>query len=476
VESDKIGKCDAEQFFDLLLDFGVEWIVKEVEANLATNESDYDFSPAPIIFTNDDNALVTGVRPSGDKSNAQFRMSVIPLNGEAVKPIEIPSGITFSGLLRKEGGAKLWQPQPDALVMSGRENSTGNNVFVKLSLKADSPQILWKGAKSPFIIGASEDGQLIGIYGDVNTPADLYRVSSDFSQKERITQVEPRLEGVTFGPVETFTAEAPRYEGGKEVTSAIVLPPGAKRGDKLPTVVVVYPRSMGMPGAATQSFGGGDAAGVPASIYTTNGYAVLFTQAPLRKVGEPGNIIPDILAVIEPQVRRAVELGYTDEKRIAVTGHSFGGYSTAALLSATNLFKAGIANAGSYDLAFIDYFMGADGGYFSEPGKTQAYWNMRGNLWEDQKSYIDASPFFRADKINAPLLIIHGIGDKVCSIEDARLMFNALRRLGKTAQLAEYADEGHFYSDWSLTNRSDVSRRAVEFLNKHIGTSNRVKK
>lgn len=430
---------------------------------------DYDLSPTPISFTSDGNAIVAGIHSTADKSNAGFRMAVIPLNGSDVVPIEVPAGTSLTGFLRKGNGATLWQPQTDTILAFGRDNKTGESIYAEVNIRTGSSNLLWKGDKSPYILGAGPSGTWVGIYGDVNSPADLFRVSSDFKNNEKITHLEPRLDNVTFGSVETFTTSVTRYDGGKEVTSAIVLPPGAKRGDKLPTVVIVYPRSMGMPASALSNFAGGDAAEIPAAIYATNGYAVLLTQCPIRPVGQAGGaIINDILSIIEPQVRHAIELGYVDENRIAVSGHSFGGYSTAALLCATNLFKAGIANAGAYNLPFDDYYMNPSGGYFSEEGKTQDYWNMSGDLWQAQKEYIDASPFFRADKISSPLLMIHGTDDKVCSIEDARLMFNALRHLKKTVQLAEYTGEGHFMSNWSLVNITDAAKRAIAFLDKYV--------
>ncbi|MGH9844000.1 MAG: prolyl oligopeptidase family serine peptidase [Blastocatellia bacterium] len=423
--------------------------------------------PGLLSFTRDGSAILIGaLAPDNPKTQVQ---AIVPLNGDPVKLIEPPAGLALFYPLRQRGNT-LWQPEPDTITMFGRESATGSNVVARLSLKSDAPRILWKGERAPAIVGGSADQtQLIEIYGDRNTPTDIYRISPDFSKRDRITDLEPQLGGIKFGPVETFQTQVNRLDGGgSEVTSTIELPPGARRGDKLPTIVVVYPRSMAMGAGAMRSYGGGDAGEIPASLYTTRGYAVLYTQAPIRPLGQPGDIIADILSVIEPQVRHAIELGYTDADRIAVTGHSFGGYSTAALLSATNLFHVGVANAGSYDLAYWNAAMGPEGNYFSELGKIQTYLNIRGNLWEDQQRYIDASPFFRADRIKAPLLLVNGTNDNVCSIEDARLMFNALRQLGKTAQLAEYAGEGHFFNSWSQANITDASKRILAFLDKYL--------
>ncbi|MGH9846405.1 MAG: hypothetical protein ACREEM_47510, partial [Blastocatellia bacterium] len=244
-----------------------------------------NLAPGLISFTRDGSAILVGAR-SPDKPNTQVQ-AVVPLNGDPAKLIEAPAGLALFFPLRQRG-VTLWQPEPDAITMFGRESATGSSVFVRLSLKSDPPQVLWKGANAPSIVGGSADQtQLVGVFGDMNTPTDIYRISPDFGKRERITELEPRLAGIRFGPVETFQTEVRRFDGGSEVTSTILLPPGAKRGDKLPTIVVVYPRSMGMGAGAMTSFGGGEAGEIPASLYTTRGYAVLLTQAPIRPLGQP---------------------------------------------------------------------------------------------------------------------------------------------------------------------------------------------
>jgi dipeptidyl aminopeptidase/acylaminoacyl peptidase len=64
--------------------------------------------------------------------------------------------------------------------------------------------------------------------------------------------------------------------------------------------------------------------------------------------------------------------------------------------------------------------------------------------------------------------MLHGEADNTCPVEDARKMFNALKRLDRTAQLATYAGEGHVVYEWSIANAVDGTSRMIEFLDRYL--------
>jgi dipeptidyl aminopeptidase/acylaminoacyl peptidase len=172
--------------------------------------------------------------------------------------------------------------------------------------------------------------------------------------------------------------------------------------------------------------------------------------------------------VLLPQVYHAAELGYIDLKRVAVSGQSYGGYGTASIVTGTNLFRAAIAISGIYDLPSLHSWMDRNGtngmARWAETGQGR----MGTHPWADLRRYLANSPFYQADRVHTPLLMLHGAADPTCPVEDARKMFNALKRLERTVQLAEYAGEGHVVYDWSLVNAVDAATRMLEFLNKYL--------
>jgi len=92
---------------------------------------------------------------------------------------------------------------------------------------------------------------------------------------------------------------------------------------------------------------------------------------------------------------KAVEMGIADRDRIGVFGHSYGAFMTANLIAHTKLFHAAVAESGAYNRSLTPL------GFQSE----------RRTFWEAQDVYTKMSPFWFADKIKTPVLLIHGEAD-----------------------------------------------------------------
>jgi dipeptidyl aminopeptidase/acylaminoacyl peptidase len=192
------------------------------------------------------------------------------------------------------------------------------------------------------------------------------------------------------------------------------------------------------------------------------------TLGPNREAGNP---IQEMVDVLLPQVYHAAELGYVDVNRLAITGQSFGGYGTGSIISRTNLFRAAVPISGIYDLFGIYGKIDIQGESFwvgwSEGGQAR----MGTHPWANVRRYLDNSPYYNADRINTPVLIVHGTKDD--AYIDAGKLFSALRRLGKPAQLASYQDQGHVIYEWKRASAIDAAQRMVAFYRKHLGDPRR---
>ena len=171
---------------------------------------------------------------------------------------------------------------------------------------------------------------------------------------------------------------------------------------------------------------------------------------------------------IVAQVYQAAARGYVDLDRVAIMGQSYGGYGTAAVISYTNLFRAGMALDGVYDLASGYAKMDRNGGSFNFIWSETGQGRMGTHPWTNLQRYLANSPYFRADRIHTPLLLIHGANDDTCPVEQAEQLFNALKRLDRTAELAVYAGEGHVPGDWSLVNAVDAAERMLGWLERYM--------
>src|SRR5258708_5723302 len=149
---------------------------------------------------------------------------------------------------------------------------------------------------------------------------------------------------------------------------------------------------------------------------------------------------------------------------LAIMGQSYGGYGTAAVITGTTLVRAAMGLDGFEDLP----------GDYSQSSRNLIQWaeggqgRMGTHPWADLERYLANSPYYQADKIRTPLLLIHGEKDNACPVVEARKMFNALDRLDRNAELAIYAGEGHALGLWSVPNAVDAAQRMLDFLARHL--------
>ena len=169
-------------------------------------------------------------------------------------------------------------------------------------------------------------------------------------------------------------------------------------------------------------------------MFLTRGYAVL-DRATMPVVGEPETMndtfVEQIIGAAKGAIDAVDALGVIDRERVAVAGHSYGAFMTANLLAHCDLFKAGIARSGAYNRSLTPF------GFQAE----------RRTLWQAPDTYVALSPFFHADKIKTPLLMIHGEDDPNSGTYplQSRRLFHALEGLGGNARLVVLPYEGHGY-------------------------------
>ena len=125
---------------------------------------------------------------------------------------------------------------------------------------------------------------------------------------------------------------------------------------------------------------------------------------------------------------------------------------TANLLAHSDLFRAGIARSGAYNRTLTPF------GFQSE----------RRTFWEAPDLYAKVSPFFYADKINEPILLIHGEADNnqgTFPIQSERL-FAAISGTGGTARLVMLPLEAHGYAAQESTQH--VLYEMVAWFDKYV--------
>jgi dipeptidyl aminopeptidase/acylaminoacyl peptidase len=199
-------------------------------------------------------------------------------------------------------------------------------------------------------------------------------------------------------------------------------------------------------------------------MLATRGYGVLLPDAPLR-VGTP---MEDLAATVLPALDTLVALGLADRDRLALMGHSYGGYSVLAILVQTNRFRAAISSGGFSNLFSHYSEMREDGSAVGIGWSERDQGRMGGSPWQYRDRYLENSPYFFLDKVTTPVLLLHGGADATVLPARAAETFVALRRLGKTVTLVRYDGEGHHPGSWSVANAADYWRRIFEWLDTHL--------
>jgi len=225
---------------------------------------------------------------------------------------------------------------------------------------------------------------------------------------------------------------------GVDLSFTLYLPPGYKQGTKLPAVVWAYPLEFTDASTAGQVSGSTNRFTQIGSyshlFFLLEGYAVLDnTTMPI--VGDPLTVndtyVEQVVADAKAAIDKATEMGVIDPDRVGVGGHSYGAFMTGNLMAHSRLFRAGIARSGAYNRTLTPF------GFQSE----------RRTFWEAPELYEKVSPFFYADKIKDPILMIHGEADDntgTFPIQSER-MFAAISGNGGTARLVMLPLEAHGY-------------------------------
>jgi dipeptidyl aminopeptidase/acylaminoacyl peptidase len=422
-------------------------------------------------FTRDGRAVVVGTDPIDDRNYYEPRprgIAVVPLDGSAPRRFAIDSGWIYRGILKADDRT-VWQPDGHSVTLHLERRATGEKGIVRFDPRDGSSRVLWTGrARLNHLTGGGRHDVMFGTYEDASTPPDIYAFAADFATRSRLTKLEPRLDGIPGATVELFESTVPMFDGTlRTVRTAVLLPAGASARRKLPAVVLMYP-GLDVSTFAEQ-YGGGSSLSIPTQLLTSRGFAVVLANITLGPNREAGNPAQEMVDVLLPQVYRAAELGHIDIARTGIGGQSFGGFGTAAIIGRTNLFRAAVAVSGIYDLPGTYGHLDKSGGSFwigwNEGGQAR----MGTHPWANLRRYIDNSPYYQADKIFTPLLLVHGEDDM--AYHDAQKLFTALRRLDRPAQLASYAGQGHVIYEWSRSGAIDAAQRIVEFYRKHLEAS-----
>jgi dipeptidyl aminopeptidase/acylaminoacyl peptidase len=315
------------------------------------------------------------------------------------------------------------------------------------------------GGDFPYNVDVSNDGKTIVFVAErADRPSEVLVTQEQLTHMTRITNLNPQVTRLPLGGAKLIQWTGPQ---GDVLRGALLMPSTYIPGRRFPLVVKVYGGSR-LSGRLNRF---GLEPGIDnVQLLATRGYAVLLPDAPLR-VGSP---MADLAADILPAIDTVIAMGIADPTRLAIMGHSYGGYSVLSILVQTNRFKAAISSGGFSNL-FSQYGeMREDGSAVGIGWTEHDQGRMPGTPWELRDRYIENSPFFFLDRVRTPVLLLHGGADPTVLPARAAETFVGLRRLGRPVELVRYEGEGHHPGSWSVANATDYWQRIFDWFDKYL--------
>ena len=250
--------------------------------------------------------------------------------------------------------------------------------------------------------------------------------------------MKPILDEIELGETHEWNFTA---SDGTTIHGKYCLPPSFDPEKKYPLIVYYYggttPTVKGISNPyCAQLFASRDYVVYVIQPSGTLGYGQEFAA---RHVNAWGKRTAD--DIIEGTKQFCAEHPYVDTERIGCLGASYGGFMTQYLQTQTDIFAAAVSHAGISNVT----------SYWGE-----GYWGYSYNAiaaadsypWQNPDLFTKQGSLFNADKINTPLLLLHGTVDTNVPIGESIQLFNALKILGKTVEFIQVEGEDHFVADY----------------------------
>jgi dipeptidyl aminopeptidase/acylaminoacyl peptidase len=369
--------------------------------------------------------------------------------------VQLVADAQNNGVWTQDGGRTV--------TVTTRNPVTKDVGFYRVELASGQPTRLREEAKryggrnAPAI--TSGDGTFVVYSGeDAQHPADLWGAGPDLADSRQLTHFNPEIERIPLGASRVID-----YLGfdGRPLRAALLLPSNYQNGKPVPLIVYPYPGPSTHSDLVNAFFWFGSIKITNLQMLATRGYAVLFPEIPQR-MGTP---VADLVAGVTAAVNKAIELGIADPDCLGVSGLSYGGYATIALITQTQRFKAAVMTAGSANLIskYGQLSESGDGASWFETGQGL----MGGSPWQYPRRYIENSPIFDLDRVTTPLLIVHGESDAAFLAEE---VFVGLRRLGREAEYRKYMGEGHIPAT-GRENVTDYWNAVIRWFDTYLKTA-----
>jgi len=427
-------------------------ITKDVPANFVNEDNDQNIKNPPdslIGWTKDGRTVL--LSDGWDIWAVSIQGGVglnLTVNGRA-------QGIRYQRRLRldpEEKGIDL--EKPVYLLTYGEwTKKAGISVLEKGGSK---PKVLlWDDAGFGALLKARKADTYLFTRETFNAFPDWHAAGPALNNALKLTEANPQQKDFLWSSGQILIDYKIDPKSGKDnrLQGALFLPAGYEKGKKYPTIVYYYEKT-------SQSFNrytAPTANGFNKSVYTSNGYAVLFPDI-TYKINDPGM---SAAWCVLPALDAAVATGVVDRSKVGLQGHSWGGYQTAFLVTQAD-FAAAVAGAPLTNMIsmYSSIYFNSGSGNMAIFESSQG--RFSGGYWDNLEAYQRNSPVYHAARVHTPLMILHNDKDGAVDWNQGIEYYNTLRRMKKPVIMLQYVGENHGLA--KPANQRDYTVRMKEWF------------
>jgi dipeptidyl aminopeptidase/acylaminoacyl peptidase len=301
------------------------------------------------------------------------------------------------------------------------------------------------------------NGEIYLVSTDFTHPPEIYRLRESATSKEQLTHFhEDFIEEVEIVGSEPFSY--PSFDG-VTIEGYLMKPAHFEEGRKYPLIHAIHGGPHGQYGYSLPRT-------TLLQYFAANGYAVMFINY-RGSTGRGQEFLDLIVGDLCGGEYRDLMVGldyvlenypFLDPDRLGVTGGSYGGYLTNWIITQTDRYKAAVPVA-SISHMLTDWGTDANPLWFESDGGFMPI--------DDFEKAWDMSPIKHVKNCKTPTLFVHGAWDFCVNLNQAELMYTALKKLGVETVLAIYPNEGHGVHRYPKQVR-DYYQRTLGWFDQHL--------
>jgi dipeptidyl aminopeptidase/acylaminoacyl peptidase len=351
-------------------------------------------------------------------------------------------------------GSLIYSPKTGAVVGLSHEGDTDNKIYwdkeylaFKQALNSALPD-----SDNTIISMSKDQNDYILFSSSVQRPGDYLLGNRKNKKLEFLASLYPHIDASNYATKELVQYEA---RDGLFIEGYLTTPLNTPKNAKLPAIIFPHGGPMARDYAGfdywSELFANRGYLVFQPNFRGSSGYGYEFEMASVKGWG---------LAMqddLQDATHWLIEQGLVDANKVCIAGASYGGY--AALMAAvkhSDTFKCAASFAGVTDLERII----RDANAFSNKKIVHK------QMGKDSDQLEATSPVNFANKINIPVLLIHGTDDQIVPVKHSQVMAAALTKQNKQVSYIELEHANHYLSN--QTHRIQTLEAMTDFFAKHL--------